>query len=78
MFRQTLPATTMMLSLLLPGTAWPTGEQNDPHACSFKVWLGKTAEIEMMLGMDMVPPTRAREINGRKGAIQLWVEGCKT
>jgi len=31
-----------------------------------------------MLGLDMVPPTVERIIEGRPGAIQLWINGCKT
>jgi hypothetical protein len=114
--------------------------QEDPHACSYKVWLGKSAELEAilgaaevtsneeigvgvmdpvkvtlehegktyeasfkpirrgrhrgfwesyqaeiaayeldkMLGVDMVPTTIDRQLNGQHGAIQLWVDGCKT
>ena len=30
------------------------------------------------LGLDMVPPTVAREIGGREGSLQLWIEGAET
>jgi len=35
-------------------------------------------ELDKMLGMGMVPPTIDRVINNQHGAMQLWVEGCKT
>ena len=31
-----------------------------------------------MLGLDMVPPTVVRRIEGDLGSLQLWVEGCDT
>lgn len=34
-------------------------------------------EVDRMLGLDMVPPTVVKEINGEKGSLQLWVDGCK-
>jgi hypothetical protein len=34
-------------------------------------------ELDKMLGLDLVPPTVERTIEGRPGAIQLWVNGCK-
>jgi hypothetical protein len=35
-------------------------------------------EIDKMLGLDMVPPTVLRTLEGQEGALQLWVYGCKT
>ena len=35
-------------------------------------------ELDKMLGLDMVPPTVERTIEGRPGSIQLWVNGCRT
>jgi hypothetical protein len=35
-------------------------------------------ELDKMLGLDMVPPTVARIIEGRPGSMQLWVNGCRT
>ncbi|MGH9324848.1 MAG: hypothetical protein ACRD3V_33820, partial [Vicinamibacteria bacterium] len=34
-------------------------------------------EIDQLLGLDMVPPTVVREVNGVSGSLQLWVEGCR-
>jgi hypothetical protein len=34
-------------------------------------------ELDKMLQLDMVPPTVERIIEGRRGAIQLWVNSCK-
>ncbi len=34
-------------------------------------------QIDRMLGLDMVPPTVVREIDGQKGSLQLWVDGCR-
>jgi hypothetical protein len=34
-------------------------------------------EFDKVLGLDMVPPTVVREIDGKRGSLQLWVEGCK-
>jgi len=33
--------------------------------------------VDRMLGLDMVPPTVVREIDGRRGSLQLWVDGCR-
>lgn len=35
-------------------------------------------ELDKMLGLDMVPPTVVRRIEGDLGSLQLWVEGCDT
>jgi hypothetical protein len=128
-----------MVLLLLLSTGFVGARQEDTHACSFKVWLGRTAdfervlatgevtsseeigvgvmhpvkvtldhegqtyeasfkpikrgrhkgfwesyqaeiaayELDKMLGLDMVPPTVDRRINGQHGAMQLWADGCK-
>ena len=34
-------------------------------------------ELDKMLGLDMVPPTVVRVIEGRQGSLQLWINGCK-
>jgi len=34
-------------------------------------------ELDKMLGLNMVPPTMERTLEGRPGSIQLWVNGCK-
>jgi len=33
-------------------------------------------EVDKMLGLDMVPPTVDRAIEGRAGTLQLWALGC--
>jgi hypothetical protein len=35
-------------------------------------------ELDKMLGLQMVPPTVEKEIQGLKGSLQLWVEGCRS
>ncbi len=35
-------------------------------------------ELDKTLGLNMVPPTVERIIEGRPGAIQLWINGCKS
>ena len=35
-------------------------------------------ELDKMLGFDLVPPTVEREIDGKRGSLQLWVEGAFT
>ena len=62
MTKRTLP-TMMMLSLLFSGLA---GAQDDPHACSFKVWLGKTAEFEKMLAEATTAETAAPGLGDAK------------
>ena len=34
-------------------------------------------EIDKLLGLDMVPPTVARSIEGQSGAITLWINGVR-
>ena len=34
-------------------------------------------ELDKILQLDMVPPSVERVIEGQKGALQLWVHGCK-
>jgi len=35
-------------------------------------------ELDKLLGFDLVPPTVERSIGGRKGSVQMWVEGAMT
>ncbi len=35
-------------------------------------------ELSRLLGLDNVPPTVEREIQGNEGALQLWIEGAVT
>ncbi|HEY3120408.1 MAG TPA: hypothetical protein VGL15_07285 [Vicinamibacteria bacterium] len=35
-------------------------------------------ELDKLLGLRLVPPTVERELDGRKGSLQLWVEGAMT
>jgi hypothetical protein len=35
-------------------------------------------ELDKLLGLGMVPPAVARRIDGRMGALQMWVEGVMT
>jgi hypothetical protein len=35
-------------------------------------------ELDKLLGLDLVPPTVERTFGGRKGSLQMWVEGAMT
>jgi len=35
-------------------------------------------ELDKLIGLDLVPPTVERTFGGRKGSLQLWVEGAMT
>jgi hypothetical protein len=35
-------------------------------------------ELSRLLGLDLVPPTVEREIDGRRGSLQMWVEQAVT
>jgi hypothetical protein len=35
-------------------------------------------ELDKILGFDLVPPTVERSIRGKKGALQMWIEGAMT
>jgi hypothetical protein len=35
-------------------------------------------ELDKLLGLGLVPPTVERTVEGRRGALQLWVEGAMT
>jgi len=35
-------------------------------------------ELDKLLGLDIVPPTVGRRIDGENGSLQLWVEGVMT
>jgi len=35
-------------------------------------------ELDKLLGLELVPPTVERTFGGRKGSLQLWVEGAMT
>jgi hypothetical protein len=43
-------------------------------------WKSEVAayELDKLLGLDLVPPTVERRIEGRVGSLQLWVEGALT
>ena len=34
--------------------------------------------LSRLLGLDRVPPTTARRIDGKQGSLQLWIEGAMT
>jgi hypothetical protein len=35
-------------------------------------------ELDKLIGLDLVPPTVERTFGGKKGSLQLWVEGAMT
>ncbi len=35
-------------------------------------------QLDRLLGLDLVPPTVARTLDGERGSLQLWVEGVMT
>lgn len=32
--------------------------------------------VDRLIGLDLVPPTVAREVNGQEGSLQLWIENA--
>ena len=44
---------------------------------SYKLGIA-TYELDKLIGLELVPPTIEREIDGKTGSLQLWVEGCIT
>ena len=53
--------------------------QRGPKAWAWESYQAEVAawEMDQMLGLDMVPPTVLREIDGVKGSLQLWVDGVR-
>jgi hypothetical protein len=43
-------------------------------------WKNEVAayELDKLLGLELVPPTVEREVAGRTGSLQIWVEGVMT
>lgn len=43
-------------------------------------WKSEVAayELDKLLGLGLVPPTVEREVEGRRGSLQIWVEGAMT
>ena len=35
-------------------------------------------ELSLLLGMDMIPPTVERHLDGQRGTVLLWIEGAMT
>ena len=53
----------------------PTQSQSSP--LERYQWEIAAYELDKVLELNMVPPTVKRSIDGRPGALQLWVYGCK-
>lgn len=53
--------------------------QRGPKAWAWESYQAEVAawEMDQMLGLEMVPPTVLREINGEEGSLQLWVNGFR-
>jgi hypothetical protein len=45
----------------------------DSYKCEIAAY-----ELDKLIGLDLVPPTVEREIQGEHGSLQLWVEGVTT
>jgi hypothetical protein len=70
--------------------AWKTIDESRPGATemaggTFKADVRDTYkceiaayELDKLIGLDLVPPTVERKIEGRNGSLQLWVEGVTT
>ena len=68
-------------------SAWPDADRLEAFLISAevvdrdKIGVGVTdsskitLELDKYLGLGMVPPTVERSIKGRRGGVQLWVEG---
>jgi hypothetical protein len=43
-------------------------------------WRSEVAayELDKLLGLGLVPPTVERELEGRRGSLQIWIEGAMT
>jgi tetratricopeptide (TPR) repeat protein len=52
-----------------PGPPGDSKENGHPEIAAY--------ELDKLLGLNMVPPTVERILEGRKGSLQLWVNGCK-
>jgi hypothetical protein len=72
---RTLHASWKTISEHIPGL-W-RGERGDLQFDFRDSWKHEVAayELDKLLGLGMWPPTVARRIDGRPGALQLWVEG---
>jgi len=53
----------------------PGGESTSECRDSFRHEVA-AYRVDQILGLGLVPPTVAREIGGRLGSVQLWVEGA--
>jgi hypothetical protein len=76
--QRTLRATWKTIHQHIPGM-WR--DERGGYQFDFRdSWKHEVAayELDKLLGLGMVPPTVAREIEGRRGSLQLWVEGVMT
>jgi hypothetical protein len=74
----TLRATWKTIDEHVPGL-W-RGESGDIQFDFRDSWKHEVAayELDKLLGLGMWPPTVARRIEGRRGSLQIWVEGVMT
>ncbi len=68
---------------------WKTIDEHNPH---YRFGIGQTEthfrdsyqhevaawELDKLLGLGLIPPTVEREIDGKKGSLQLWVNDAIT
>lgn len=67
-------ASWKTFDLVAPRVTLPDGRSEVNFRDSYKHEIAAYV-LDRLLGLDLVPPTVVREIDGTKGAIRFWVEG---
>ena len=74
---QTLRAIFKDENTLYPNFRYGDGREVERAMDSYKHEIA-AFELDLMLGLDLVPPCVERKMYSRKGSLCLWVEGSKT
>jgi hypothetical protein len=64
------PFSEMAFKILPPGMYNGYHESHKAEAAAY--------ELDKVLGMNMVPPTIIRKVNGKEGAAVMWINGTKS
>jgi hypothetical protein len=75
---RTLRAAWKTIDYSKPGATEMAGgsfqaDVRDSYKCEIAAY-----ELDKLIGLDLVPPTVERQIEGEHGSLQLWVEGVTT